>query len=99
MNRADSEAGARATDSLINYETVKYFGNEEHERKRYDECMAGKWSVQNVYAYVQMLNFPGNKRDDFVKLNLHPLHLIFAQSIRGPKLLVRDKLLLQIRLI
>ena len=41
MNKADSEAGARETDSLINYETVKYFGNEEHERQRYDECMAG----------------------------------------------------------
>ena len=42
MNDADSEAGVRATDSIINYETVKYFGNEEHERHRYDECMAGK---------------------------------------------------------
>ena len=42
MNKADSEAGARETDSLINYETVKYFGNEEHERQRYDECMAGQ---------------------------------------------------------
>lgn len=41
MNKADSEAGARETDSLINYETVKYFGNEQHERQRYDECMAG----------------------------------------------------------
>lgn len=46
MNKADSEAGARETDSLINYETVKYFGNEEHERQRYDECMAG-----TVYYY------------------------------------------------
>lgn len=42
MNKADSEAGARATDSLINYETVKYFGNEAHERQRYDACMKGQ---------------------------------------------------------
>lgn len=34
MNRADSEASSRAVDSLINYETVKYFANEEHEQRR-----------------------------------------------------------------
>ena len=34
MNRAESEAGSRAIDSLINYETVKYFNNEEHEQRR-----------------------------------------------------------------
>lgn len=31
MNRAESEAGSRAIDSLINYETVKYFNAEAHE--------------------------------------------------------------------
>ena len=36
MNEADTEANARAIDSLINYETVKYFGNEAHESRRYD---------------------------------------------------------------
>jgi len=34
---ADTQASARAVDSLLNYETVKYFGNEEHEARRYDE--------------------------------------------------------------
>jgi ATP-binding cassette subfamily B protein len=37
MNDLDSKANTRAIDSLINYETVKYFGNEEYEAKRYDE--------------------------------------------------------------
>lgn len=41
MNRADSEAGKRAMDSLINYETVKLYGNEAHEQARYDMCLAG----------------------------------------------------------
>lgn len=35
MNRAESQASSRAVDSLINYETVKYFGNEAHEQRRY----------------------------------------------------------------
>jgi ATP-binding cassette subfamily B protein len=35
-NAADTEANARAVDSLLNYETVKYFGNERHEFARYD---------------------------------------------------------------
>ncbi len=37
MNELDSRANSRAIDSLINYETVKYFGNEEWEAQRYDE--------------------------------------------------------------
>lgn len=39
MNRSEAQANNRAIDSLINYETVKYCGNEEHEVQRYDECM------------------------------------------------------------
>nr|WP_314542062.1 ABC transporter ATP-binding protein/permease [uncultured Massilia sp.] len=37
MNELDSKANTKAIDSLINYETVKYFGNEDYEAKRYDE--------------------------------------------------------------
>ena len=37
MNEQDSRASTRAIDSLLNYETVKYFGNEQHEARRYDE--------------------------------------------------------------
>ncbi|HEY6980914.1 MAG TPA: ABC transporter ATP-binding protein/permease [Reyranella sp.] len=36
MNDADTDANAKAIDSLLNYETVKYFGNELHEARRYD---------------------------------------------------------------
>src|SRR5205823_11308317 len=36
-NELDSRANTRAIDSLLNYETVKYFGNEEFEARRYDE--------------------------------------------------------------
>jgi ATP-binding cassette, subfamily B, heavy metal transporter len=37
MNEQDSKANTRAIDALINYETVKYFGNEKFEQSRYDE--------------------------------------------------------------
>jgi ATP-binding cassette subfamily B protein len=39
MNEADTDASTKAIDSLLNFETVKYFGNEEHESRRYDQSM------------------------------------------------------------
>ncbi|WP_109448614.1 ABC transporter ATP-binding protein/permease [Azospirillum sp. TSH64] len=39
MNDTDSKANTKAIDSLLNYETVKYFGNEEHEARRYDGAL------------------------------------------------------------
>ncbi|MFA7638988.1 MAG: ABC transporter transmembrane domain-containing protein, partial [Parvibaculum sp.] len=41
MNDLDTEANTKAVDSLLNYETVKYFGNEEHEAQRFDRSMKG----------------------------------------------------------
>ena len=40
MNRAENQGNTRAIDSLINFETVKYFNNEAHEAQRYDACLA-----------------------------------------------------------
>jgi ATP-binding cassette subfamily B protein len=40
MNETDQEANTRAIDSLLNYETVKYFGNEEYEANRFDQSLA-----------------------------------------------------------
>jgi ATP-binding cassette subfamily B protein len=39
MNRADNDSNTKAIDSLLNYETVKYFGNEAHEAARYDDSL------------------------------------------------------------
>lgn len=39
MNESDSDANTKAIDSLLNYETVKYFVNEEHEYSRYDKSL------------------------------------------------------------
>jgi ABC-type transport system involved in Fe-S cluster assembly fused permease/ATPase subunit len=40
MNESDTDANTKAIDSLLNFETVKYFGNEEAEARRYDASMA-----------------------------------------------------------
>ena len=45
MNELDSKANTRAIDSLLNYETVKYFGNEEFEARRYDESLQ-RWETR-----------------------------------------------------
>ena len=56
-NELDSSANTRAIDSLLNYETVKYFGNEEFEARRYDENLVKYESaaVQNE-ASLGLLN-------------------------------------------
>jgi ABC-type transport system involved in Fe-S cluster assembly fused permease/ATPase subunit len=57
MNESDSEANTKAIDSLLNYETVKYFGAEEREATRYDRSMAvyQEASVKS-YTSLAMLN-------------------------------------------
>ncbi len=40
MLEAETEANTKAVDSLLNYETVKYFGNEDHEARRFDRSLA-----------------------------------------------------------
>jgi ATP-binding cassette, subfamily B, heavy metal transporter len=40
MNDADNDASTKAIDSLLNFETVKYFGNEDHEARRFDTALA-----------------------------------------------------------
>src|SRR4029079_7026120 len=53
MNELDSKANTRAIDSLLNYETVKYFGNEEWEARRYDESMQ-KWEKAAVVSQTSL---------------------------------------------
>jgi ABC-type transport system involved in Fe-S cluster assembly fused permease/ATPase subunit len=58
MNRLESQAGNEALDSLINYETVKYFGNEHWEQRRCDTTLAA-WENSAVLSQTSMsaLNF------------------------------------------
>jgi ABC-type transport system involved in Fe-S cluster assembly fused permease/ATPase subunit len=58
MNRLDSQANSQAFDSLINYETVKYFGNEDMELRRYDSTLTA-WEEVAVKSQgsMSLLNF------------------------------------------
>ncbi len=49
MNAAESRANSSSVDALLNYETVKYFGNEEHEAERFDYHMR-EWEKQSVIS-------------------------------------------------
>ncbi len=53
MNEADSKANTRAIDSLLNYETVKYFNNEEFEANRYDESLR-RWETVAVKSQTSL---------------------------------------------
>jgi ABC-type transport system involved in Fe-S cluster assembly fused permease/ATPase subunit len=53
MNELDSKANTRAIDSLLNYETVKYFGNEEWEARRYDQSLQ-RWEKAAVKSQTSL---------------------------------------------
>lgn len=61
MNKAENEAGSKAIDSLINYETVKYFNNDEYEVKRYrDSLMKYEENAIKTTSSLALLNFGQN---------------------------------------
>ncbi len=53
MNESDTDANTKAIDSLLNYETVKYFSAEEREAARYDRSMA-RYESASVKAYTSL---------------------------------------------
>jgi ATP-binding cassette, subfamily B, heavy metal transporter len=53
MNDSDTDANTKAIDSLLNYETVKYFSAEDRETKRYDRSMA-RYEDASVQSYVSL---------------------------------------------
>ena len=53
MNESDTDANTKAIDSLLNFETVKYFGAEDREAARYDKAMA-RYERMSVRTYVSL---------------------------------------------
>ena len=80
MNKAENEAGNKAIDSLINYETVKYFNNENYEAKEYDKSLLQyeKASLKTSSS-LALLNFGQN--------------FIFSTALIGMMWLATDKII------
>eukprot|EP00873_Tetraselmis_striata_P030134 jgi/Tetstr1/450398/TSEL_037434.t1 len=58
MNESDTDANSKAIDSLLNFETVKYFGNEELEANRFDKAMSGyERAAIRIWTSLGWLNF------------------------------------------
>ncbi|MEM8749546.1 MAG: ABC transporter ATP-binding protein/permease [Pseudomonadota bacterium] len=58
MNASDTDANSKAVDSLLNYETVKYFGNERMESERFDKSMASyERAATRTWTSLGWLNF------------------------------------------
>jgi len=61
MNRLENEASGKVVDSLLNYETVKYFNNEHHESTRYQESLSGyQKAALQAQTSLSLLNFGQN---------------------------------------
>src|ERR1700730_13131396 len=80
MNESDTDANVKAIDSLLNYETVKYFVAEEREAKRYDRSMA-RYEEASVRAYVS-LNVLNAGQAIIFTLRLAAVMIMCAYAIR-----------------
>jgi ABC-type transport system involved in Fe-S cluster assembly fused permease/ATPase subunit len=80
MNESDTDANVKAIDSLLNYETVKYFVAEEREAKRYDRSMA-RYEEASVRAYVS-LNMLNAGQAIIFTLGLSAVMIMCAYGIR-----------------
>jgi ATP-binding cassette, subfamily B, heavy metal transporter len=91
MNRLDSSGNAQAFDSLLNYETVKYFGNEGLELERYDRTLAG-WEEMATKSQTSMsvLNFG---QGAIIALGVTLLMVLAAQGVAGGTMTVGDLVL------
>jgi len=88
MNQKDSEANTKAIDSLLNYETVKYFGNETHEYQRFDQSLAGyeKAAVKSQTS-LSLLNVG---QGTIIGIGLVLVMLLAGQGVVSGKLTVGD---------
>jgi ABC-type transport system involved in Fe-S cluster assembly fused permease/ATPase subunit len=81
MNKADNESGAKAVDSLLNFETVKYFGNEEFEAKRYDSALASyEQASHKTQISLAALNVGQNL---IISTSLTAVMLMASSAIQG----------------
>lgn len=81
MNESDSDAQSKAVDSLLNYETVKYFGNEAHEAGRFDIALA-RYERAAIRSQVT-LNLLNLGQASIIALGLAVVMLLAARQTLG----------------
>lgn len=92
MNALDSTANGRAMDSLMNYETVKYFNNDQHEITRYRDTMQ-QWEEAAVKSQttMSMLNFG---QAAIIAIGVTGIMLLAAQGVASDELTLGDLVLI-----
>lgn len=88
MNEADSEAHSKAVDSLLNYETVKYFSREAHEAARFDEflCRYEKAAVKNQQS-LALLNIG---QGSIIAIGLAAVMALSAAEVQAGSMSIGD---------
>jgi ATP-binding cassette, subfamily B, heavy metal transporter len=86
MNDTDNDASTKALDSLLNYETVKYFGNEAHEAQRYDHALSRYVRAAiRVQVSLNMLNLG---QAAIISIGLTLIMLLAASGMRDGSMTV-----------
>ncbi len=94
MNDMDSKANTRAIDSLLNYETVKYFGNERYEVHRYDEQMQ-RWEVSAVRNQTSLAALNAGQ-SAIIAVGVTLLMLLAADEVAQGKMTIGDLVLVNV---
>jgi ABC-type transport system involved in Fe-S cluster assembly fused permease/ATPase subunit len=97
MNESDSEANTKAIDSLLNYETVKYFGAEAREASRYDRSME-HYESASVNSYVSLAVLNAGQATIFA-FGLTGVMLLCVMGIRNGTNTVGDLVMINVMMI
>ncbi len=97
MNELDSKANTRAIDSLINYETVKYFGNEQFEAKRFDEHME-QWEISAVQNQTSLATLNAGQ-SAIIAVGVTSLMLLAAREVVNGNMTIGDLVLVNVFMI
>lgn len=88
MNEADNAAASKAVDSLVNYEAVKYFNNEEYELRRYDEDLK-KYELASLKT-ASSLAFLNTGQNAIFSVSLTAMMWLASESLLNGSLTVGD---------
>ena len=88
MNQSDTDANTKAVDSLLNFETVKYFGNEKHETIRFDKSME-KYSTASIQSQIS-LSVLNTGQATIMALGMGAVMMLTALGIKDGRFTVGD---------